>query len=104
ESGPPRTPIVRVWAVADVTSAMAHDKPMTSERIAFSWIGEGADCATRKRNLMRASGESQHLLELIIGGIFGEDNRCRSQGRDRPPPAERGPHLKSMLAATLRHV
>src|SRR5947207_1498655 len=70
ESGPPRTPIVRVWAVADVTSAMAHDKPMTSERIAFSWIGKGADRATRKPNLMRASGQSQYLLELIIGGIF----------------------------------
>ena len=36
ESGPPRTPIVRVWAGAEVINAVAQNKPMANERIAFS--------------------------------------------------------------------
>ena len=33
ESGPPRTPIVRVCATAEVSSAVAHNKPVTKERM-----------------------------------------------------------------------
>ena len=46
--GPPRTPMVRVWAEADVTNAVAHNKPMTNERMSDSpEVWRGADRAPR---------------------------------------------------------